>query len=253
MKKFALVLALLLSLCLLVACGKTQEEDTGKADSSDPSIETNSPDAPSGETEGDAADALEAVYAQQIQRYFTAISEQWNEGAYFDNEMSAMVSYYYEGIALENVGYTFVDLDNDGSRELVIGAIKNAERDPLVFEIWTLKDGAPVMLVQSGSRNRYYVRYAAEDELWSVAYEGENGAANHAVYYLQLTEGKLEVTQGVIFDAAANENEPWFMACDLDWDVSNDTPIDGDTANAVMEAGRNIYTALEYRPYSQHK
>ena len=109
------------------------------------------------------------------------------------------------------------------------------------------------MVAQSGSRNRYYLQYAEEDELWSVAYEAENGAANRAVYYLQLVNGEFDVIQGVIFDALADENNPWFMAYDLDWDVSNDMPIDEDTANAVMDAGRNTYAAQEYCPYSLYK
>ena len=109
------------------------------------------------------------------------------------------------------------------------------------------------MLAQSGSHNRYYLQYTEEDGIWSIAYEAENGAANHAVYYLNLADGELEVIQGVVFDSLANENNPWFMAYDLDWDVSNDTPIDEDTANDVMEAGRNIYAAFDYIPLSQYK
>jgi hypothetical protein len=83
-----------------------------------------------------------------------------------------------------------------------------------------------------------------------VAYEAGNNAANHATYYLQLADGELQVIQGIVFDAMANENEPWFMTYDLDWDVSNDTPIDEETANAVVDAERNIYTAAEYIPFS---
>ena len=143
-----------------------------------------------------------------------------------------------------------MDLDGDGIWELIIGAIKNAERNPLIFEIWALKNDEPVMLAQSGSNNRYYLQYSQEDDLWSVAYEAENGAANRAVYYLQLQDGEFQVTQGIIFDIRANENEPWFMTYDLDWDVSNDTPIDEETADSVMEAGRNLYAAQEYFPYS---
>ena len=84
-------------------------------------------------------------------------------------------------------------------------------------------------------------------------YEAENGAANFAVYYLMLQEGNFEVMQGIVFDALANESEPWFMAYDLDWDVSNDTPIDEKTANSVIAAGRKIYAAQEYFPYSLYK
>lgn len=68
-----------------------------------------------------------------------------------------------------------------------------------------------------------------------------------------LTDGEFQVVQGIVFDAVADENEPWFMSYDLDWDVSNDTAIDEKTADDVMTAGRNIYAAPEYIPYSQYK
>ena len=193
------------------------------------------------------------LYAQQIQRYYTAISQQWDENAYWDQEMSSLTAYYYEGVPLDNVGFTFMDLDGDGIQELLIGAILGADRDPLVFELWTVRNHEPIMLAQSGSHNRYYLQYAEEDDLWSVAYEAENGAANHAIYYLQLVDGKFQVIQGIIFDAFASETDPWFMTYDLDWDVSNDTPIGEETATAVMAAGRSFYAAQEYFPYSQYK
>lgn len=199
------------------------------------------------------ADLIDEAYFQRIDEYSVALSEEWDEAAYFDNEMSALAAYYYEGNATDNVGFTLMDLNGDGTQELIIGAIMNSDKDPLVFEIWTIKDGEPVMLAQSGSRNRYYLQYAEETDAWSVAYEAGNNAANHATYYLQLADGELQVIQGIIFDAMANENEPWFMTYDLDWDVSNDTPIDEETATAIVDAERNIYTAVEYIPFSPYK
>ena len=260
MKKLLLTATVfLLTLALLSGCSKrlpaqlADDEPSGSATepATSPSTEM-TPTEPEDDTqyEGDASSYyIDVVYAQQIERYYTAISQQWDENAYLDHEMSPLVTRYYDGNPLDNVGFTFMDLDGDGIWELIIGAIQNAEQDPLVFEIWALKNNEPVMLVQSGSHNRYYLQYAEEDDLWSVAYEAENGAANHAVYYLQLFEGEFSVTQGVIFDALANEESPWFMTYDLDWDVSNDTPIHEDSANAVMEAGRNTYAATEYFPY----
>ena len=192
---------------------------------------------------------VNVAYAQQINRYYTALAEQWGEGKYFENEMSALPYYYYEGNPLENVGFGFVDLDNDGSWELVIGAILNADVDPAVFEIWTLVDGEPVMLAQGGTRNRYVLQYVEEDGVWYVVNEGSSSAFCHATYYLMLNEGKFEVMQGIVFDASADEQNPWFMAYDLDWDVSNDESIDEETANAILDMNRNYYTALEYIPY----
>lgn len=266
-KLFLIVTTLLLTLAMLAGCSKPQTEQPVVTDpagsatetTAETTIETTVETTPA-ETEedivyeGDASSYyIDVVYARQIERYHTAISQQWDENAYFEQEMSPLAAHYYEGNALDNVGFTFMDLDGDGIWELIIGAIRNAEQDPLVFEIWALKNDEPVMLVQSGAHNRYYLQYAEEDDLWSVAYEAENGAANHAVYYLQLVEGQFQVTQGILFDAAANEENPWFMTYDLDWDVSNDTPIDEDTANAVMAAGRNTYAPQEYFPYSLYK
>ena len=264
MKRFFLVAAtVLLALNLLGGCSKPQPESPGVTEPSasltepaiTPPVDT-TPQKPGDDVQNEgnvSADSVDTPYAQQIERYYTAMSNQWDENTYFENEMSPMAVYYYEGNALDNVGFALLDLDRDDIQELVIGAIMNAEKDPLVFEIWTLKDGQPVMLAQSGAHNRYYLQYAKDDNLWSIAYEAENGAANHAVYYLNLSDGEFQVIQGILFDAMANENAPWFMAYDLDWDISNDIPIDEDTANAVMEAERNLYTNMEYIPYSQYK
>ena len=165
--------------------------------------------------EGDASSYyIDTVYSQQIARYATALSEQWGEGAYFENDMSALPYYYYEGNPLDNVGFGFVDLDRDGNWELVIGAIQNAENNPAVFEIWTLVDGEPVMLAQGGTRNRYYLQYVEEDDMWYVVNEGSSSAFCNATYYLMLNEGKFEVVQGIVFDASADEQNPWFLAYD---------------------------------------
>ena len=150
---------------------------------------------------------------------------------------------------MENMGFDFVDLDNDGHLELIIGAILGSETDPAVFEIWTLVDGEPVMLAQGNSGNRYVLQHVEEDRMWYVVNECSNSAYSYATYYLMLNEGKFEVMQGIVFDAAADAENPWFMTYDLDWDTSNDAPIDEATATAILESNRNLYTALEYFPY----
>ena len=100
------------------------------------------------------AEEGKALYAAQLDRYAAALSEQWPESRYFENGMSELAGYYYEGDARANVGVFFPDLDGDGSPEMVIGAILGADTDPAVLEIWTVKDGSPVMLAQSHARDR---------------------------------------------------------------------------------------------------
>jgi hypothetical protein len=59
--------------------------------------------------------------------------------------------------------------------------------------------------------------------------------------------------QVIVFDAMADEENPSFMAYDLDWDASNDEPNDEEMANAILESNRGIYTSLEDFPYSLYK
>ena len=268
MKKiFVCCTAILLIAAMFAGCGASgdiqfSEPETSSTETTaatDAATETSSEatDASASENpeedivyEGDASSYyIDVVYHEQIGRYHTALTERWDEGKYYENGLSALPAYYYEGDPLENVGFGFVDLDNDGHWELIIGAILNAETDPAVFEIWTLVDGEPVMLAQGGFRNRYILQYVEEDRMWYVVNEGSNGAANSATYYLMLNEDRFEVVQGIVFDAIANEQEPWFMTYDLDWDTSNDVPIDEMTATTLLEANRKYYTALEYFPY----
>ena len=233
MKKKSLLWASILLLCVLLAGCSTLAAAEDDMD-----------------YEGDAFTYyIDEVYAEQIRRYYIPLVEQWTEGEYFENGLSALPYNYYEGDPLDNVGFGFVDLDNDGNLELVIGAILNADKDPSVFEIWTLVDDEPVMLAQGGYRNRYVLQHEEENDAWYVANEASSSAANHATYYLMLENGHFKVIQGIVFDAVADEQNPWFMAYDLDWDASNDEPINEETANAILESNRNLYTALEYFPY----
>ena len=268
-KRTVFWITMLLIATLLVGCGTgantettpTEEPTTAETDAPTEAPTETPTEAPTEEPteeevhyEGDATSYyIDMVYGEQIDRYAAALAEKWDREKYFENGLSDLPSYYYEGNPLNNVGFGFVDLDNDGRWELVIGAILNAEKDPAVFEIWTQVDGKPVMLVQGGSRNRYVLQYVEEDNMWYVANEANNGAANSATYYMMLLEGELNVMQGILFDAVANEQSPWFMTYDMDWDTSNDDPIDEEMANAILDTNRSHYTALEMIPYIFYK
>ena len=268
MKKALALLLVILMMASLVGCGKkanaetTPREPTGsettdvvtELPAEDETSEAEAAEAEVAEEdivyEGDASSYyIDEVYAEQIARYYMPLCEKWNEEQYLDNGMSEVLAAYYEGNPLENVGFGFVDMDNDGNWELVIGAIQDAAEYPAVFEIWTLVDDKPVMLAQAHARNQYTLQYVAEDEMWYVVNEGSGSAFCHATYYLMLSGGQFEVVQGIVYDASADEQNPWFMTYDMDWDTSNDEHIDEETANAIIEANRAHYTALEYFPY----
>ena len=277
MKKIAFFwLVILLIAALLIGCGPAENTETtptepATAETGEPATEepTEAPTEAATEAateavtenteedivyEGDASSYyIDVVYAEQIERYYTALSEKWDEGKYIENGMSEVLTAYYEGNPLNNVGFGFEDLDNDGHWELIIGAIEDAEEYPAVFEIWTLVDSQPVMLAQAGARSQYMLQFVEEDNMWYVANEGSSSAFGSACYSLMLIDGKLEVMQGIIYDSQADPNNPWFMTYDMDGDTSNDEPIDEDMANAILETNRSHYTAIEYFPYILYK
>lgn len=129
---------------------------------------------------------------------------------------------------------------------MVIGAILGADTDPAVLEIWTVKDGAPVMLAQSHARDKYYVEYLADENAWLIANEGSSGAASSVWFYYALQNGELALMQGVTSESGA-----WYMTYDTDCDVSNDTPSDEAVCQAIIDSHTERYTALDYTPYTE--
>ena len=85
-----------------------------------------------------------------------------------------------------------------------------------------------------------------------IANEASNSAFNSACYYYCLASGQLELIEGIVYDAEADENNPWFITYDEDWDVSNDTHDVEGIAESIIEAYAKNYTTLEYSPFSEY-
>ena len=88
MKRFLMMFtAVLLTLALLSGCGAeqpVQTDDTTESTAA-PTVTTAAPTTEDVEYEGDASSYyIDVVYTRQIDRYYKAISEQWDETKYID-------------------------------------------------------------------------------------------------------------------------------------------------------------------------
>lgn len=197
----------------------------------------------------DHADRFSAV----LDNYYTALSKQWDEGQLLSKEMSVLTSYCYAGNPLENVGYAYVDVNNDGSRELLIGAIAGDEFvDNVIFDLYVLEDDVPVQIFCSQERDRYYL---CEEEAggYEIANTGSSGADSSAWHYYILNGQEMQVIQAIIYDGMTDLENPWYMAYDEDWDTTNDTPVDEKMAEDIIESYEKQYMKPDYMSFAYYK
>ena len=114
-------------------------------------------------------DDFVAAYRPVLSKYYGAYTSGNNTAGYaWDNGISEMIAYS------QNAGYALLDLNGDGTPELVIGGIgTDSFSNGMVYDLYTLVDGQPVQLACSQARSRYYLRADG-----SLLNEGSNGAGN---------------------------------------------------------------------------
>ena len=102
-----------------------------------------------------------------------------------------------------HVGYSLTDLDGDGTPELIIAGMGDANNSSgVIYDLYTLAGGQPVQLACSQARNRYLLRTDG-----SVLNEG-SGGAGHSIFVLNRVVGsELMPVEAVFsyFDGQPND------------------------------------------------
>ena len=184
----------------------------------------------------------EKLYAQVLERYYTAAREKWTEEQLVEAGMNPALSRYSaeyvqasdKDRGLEQVGYLFRDLDGDGTQELILGYRKEYIRRYNIvddyyrnqlLDVYTLKNGQAVRLPLSGSAflradgqihsqhiedGRYEFRlYALKDGAWtmteSLMYPDEQEFLSAAAphHMFYYTDGE-EASQAVTYEESLN-------------------------------------------------
>lgn len=154
-KTVSIILCAALSLAVLTACGSpaatptpTPEpvlvpEPTTEA-TPEPTAEPKPTPTPTPEPTPEPVSDPLVMYKDILDVYAQALTENYGGEELIGSEISLLNMYCYEGNALDNVGYTFLDLDGDGTMELFIGAIGGDEFVAnTVFDFYTYQDGHP--------------------------------------------------------------------------------------------------------------
>ena len=179
-KLFSILLILALCLTAFTACGgKTEPSPVPTAaptvepalePAAEPTVEATAEPA----TAPSEADPI-AAYADVFATYTTLLTEGWGGEELMAHDLPLLIMYCVGDAPFDNIGYLLLDVDGDGTQELLTGTMASDEfYAPIVFEMYTLNpEGSVVRVFSSQERARYYL---CEDN--SFLFEGANSAAD---------------------------------------------------------------------------
>ncbi|HHX11318.1 MAG TPA: hypothetical protein GX731_00725 [Clostridiales bacterium] len=240
-KKIILMMISIIIVTLLSGCSITEDISFIERDNEE-HIEVKEPVS-------DEIETAVKLYSEVLDTYYTALHEKWNFQTLSYASLSILSTYCYEGDPLTNVGYEFIDIDNNGVLELLIGSLNGDPFvDKMIFDIYTIVDDQPALVFTGWERNRYYL---CED--YSIANEGSSGASSsfYGIYNLDYTGYKLVLTEAVIYYEEYQGNDPpWYYTTDKDGDISNDMSITEEEAYDKLSEYKNMHKQVDLIPFA---
>ena len=183
-KLFSILLILALCLTVFTACGGKAEPDPAPTaaptaepaaqPTAEPTVEPTAEPTAEPTTAPTDADTI-ADYAAVFGTYNQLLTEGWSGEELMAHDLPLLIMYCVGDAPFDNMGYLLLDVDGDGTQELLIGTLASDEfYAPIVFEMYTLNpEGSVVRVFSSQERARYYL---CEDN--SFLFEGANSAAD---------------------------------------------------------------------------
>ncbi|MBR6485685.1 MAG: hypothetical protein IKT17_03240, partial [Lachnospiraceae bacterium] len=153
----------------------------------------------------------EDMYSEVIDKYVTAVKEKWDSNKLEKEDMSPeynAVNIATGGDALDNIGYAYFDINNDGVDELLIGEIAQGDLKGTVYDIYTMVDRKPVHVLSGSGRDRYYaLKYGL------IVNERSDGAddSEWLSYDIEPNTTNLLPQLGVKIDGYEDNDNPWFV------------------------------------------
>ena len=225
----AFVMALVLCLAL-TACHKDAEEETTDAGTSgDSELETTTVLS---EDYGSYDDLITTV-AAGVSGGFTEEQE---------DELNLSYNIVHADPSYETIGYTELDLDGDGTKELLLGSNDTDGDASHIYNVYTLVDGQMVQVLTGWDRNCYYL---CQDNI--IANEGANGASNYCTTFYTYSAGTLTLKESVYYNADKDADNPWFYSTSAAFD-ENGKSISESEVNAITDA--YDYQTLEFTALS---
>lgn len=189
------------------------------------------------------------LYAYTLTRYIDAVRENWDANKLEEEGMSPEIYYLSQSDgekALDEIGFAYKDISNDGIDELLIGFIEDGNGPSMLSDIYTMVDRSPAHVVTGTARDRYYaLTYGG------IANEGSGGADETVfnVYEIMPNSTELMHQYSFKYDGYTDEKNPWFVSYGTnedDWE-----PMTEDDFNERMKMLQDEYIRVEFTPLSE--
>lgn len=146
------------------------------------------------------------------------------------NPENENISYlFFRAVSYEPLGYTFMDIDNNGIDELLLGESDEIGRH-VIYNIFTLQEDNLVCVFSGWERYSCYITEGNQ-----IAVHGSSGAAYDVDNVYDYSDGQLTYYDGVYTD----QGDPEIIFYHGDGDVQNketDPIISREEANAIKES-----------------
>lgn len=205
-------------------------------------------DGPGGSTTSQSAlitvTKSEGAYDAVIENYRQAMAHKGEgDGVVVQYNVSEMILY------ASHVGYARLDLDADGTDELLVAGIGYSIPDePCLFEIFTLDGSTPVSVARSTIRSRLFLMQDGK-----IYNEGSSGAASDNYSVMQYSGGQLRFLTGLYTTNALADGSPspytyYFTTSNQYGDLallSGDNGMEEKVANTFLNSWRDSITLPE--------
>ena len=149
------------------------------------------------------------LYKDILLKHKKAMIEKWDSSKLEKENMS----YMYNLIPRNKIGYAYYDINADGIEELIFGEIAQGKLKGVIYDIYTMVDRKPQHVISGGNRNRYYI---CDNSF--VCNEYSSGANESGVRIYILVENSTELYPQLSFkyDGYENPKNPYFISYSYD-------------------------------------
>lgn len=189
------------------------------------------------------SDEIPMVY-QDFINSISSIYKGVESGRYGSYEDYSIMFSVQSGWEKENktLGYTVMDIDGDGTDELLFGEMHADLTGTPIYDLYTIENNELVHIFDGWDRNRYYLTTDG-----GFMRQGSNSAFNSFTSYYAYGNGKLQLLRSVIYDSNRNSSAPWFLSYITEMDASSAQSITESEAKTIM----SYYTGkqIELTPF----